>query len=176
MKHEDIVVGQFYLIEAPISMIISPELESLLAGTNHVVKVTYIHDAFLICIEHYPYTIHCTWIKCWVPGVGELAEFSDNGKDWTEPLKFVGYLLDHDISYPFRESGGSGYKYARPVQEKIKQIKPELCPVDKLVSYKDVKKIVKDEVNNSIKNILDTLKTEILIGNNNKNETNNTNL
>ncbi len=118
MKPDDIILGQFYVIEENTG---DEELERFLQGTNRVVKIVrradYTSKRFIA--EHYGFPINSEWIKRWVPGVGELAEFSDNKIDWYQCI-FAGYSHG-TMKYPMRIDGGeigSGYKYARPVQKK----------------------------------------------------------
>ena len=115
MKPEDVVIGQRYAI---IDNTGDESLERFLCGTNRVVKVLSqdSNNIFLFYLEHYDNPVHDCWIKCWVPGVGELAEFSDGGNKWSGPHAFDGYLPNG--IYSFRITGGVGFKYARPVQKK----------------------------------------------------------
>ena len=124
MKPEDVVIGQRYAI---IDNTGDESLERFLRGTNRVVKIVrradYTSKAFIA--EHYGYPIYSERIKCWVPGVGELAEFSDGGNKWSGPHAFDGYLPNG--IYSFRITGGVGFKYARPVQKKAttSRMRPE---------------------------------------------------
>ncbi len=118
MKPEDVVIGQRYAI---IDNTGDESLERFLCGTNRVVKIVrradYTSKRFIT--EHYGFPINSEWIKRWVPGVGELAEFSDNKIDWYQCI-FAGYSHG-TMKYPMRVDGGeigNGYRYVRPVQKK----------------------------------------------------------
>ena len=118
MKPDDIILGQFYVIDEIDNE--PPNLTAFLRGTNRVVRIVSrdTHNPHRFYAEHYGYPIYSEWIKCWVPGVGELAEFSDNGLNWSAPKEFTGYITGSDIEYPFRSNHGGGYRHARPVQKK----------------------------------------------------------
>ena len=119
MKPDDIILGQFYVIDEIDNE--PPNLTAFLRGTNRVVRIVSrdAHNPHRFYAEHYGYPIYSEWIKCWVPGVGELAEFSDNKIDWYQ-CTFAGYSHG-TMKYPMRVDGGeigNGYRYVRPVQKK----------------------------------------------------------
>jgi hypothetical protein len=92
-----------------------------LEGTDRIVELansipscneyTFMWRNYTDCIA----TVRAENIDCWVPRVGELAKFSDNGKDWHGPYEFSCYLSDE--SHSFRLQVGYSYKYARPMQK-----------------------------------------------------------
>lgn len=111
MKLKDIETQQFYVIEDTTK---AARLERFLQGTNRIVKVIGRNalDPSMLEIDHYSYVVRYDRFKCWVPGVGVLAEFSNDKLVWTPPLKFAGYFPDH--IYCMRSWSGVGFKYVRP--------------------------------------------------------------
>lgn len=143
MKPDDIILGQFYAIEENTS---DESLEHFLRGTNRVVKIVrradYTSKRFIA--EHYGFPIASDWIKCWIPGVGELAEFSDNQVDWY--LKtFAGYTLGH-MRFPMKIDDGDCYRYARPVQTESIKTKSNCTPSPLPLSRDEVKTLVRNEL------------------------------
>jgi hypothetical protein len=152
MKPDDIILGQFYVIEENTG---DDNLECFLRGTNRVVKIVrradYTSKGFIA--EHYGFPINSEWIKCWVPGVGDMAEFSDNKIDWYQ-REFAGYL--HGImKCPMGVDNGEmgdRYRYARPVP---KEAEPDRHQVPLPLTEARVKEIVEEVIDAMLSSGLD---------------------
>ena len=155
MKPDDIILGQFYVIDEIDNE--PPNLTAFLRGTNRVVRIVSrdTHNPHRFYAEHYGYPIYSERIKCWVPGVGELAEFSDNGLNWSAPKEFTGYITGSDIEYPFRSNHGGGYRHARPVQKKAEPIKPACNQTPQPLTEARVKEIVEEVIDAMLSSGLD---------------------
>jgi hypothetical protein len=125
MTPEELIPGERYRLKEGLE----PSIEVDLEGTDRIVELansipscneyTFMWRNYTDCIA----TVRAENIDCWVPRVGELAEFSDDGKDWHGPHEFSCYLSDE--SHSFRLQVGYSYKYARPVQQPKDESQPD---------------------------------------------------